>query len=147
MPFEPLPSGNGTGGAESLPERKPDKVAKSQFILTGFDQTGGIRIYAFECIGDGRRIDYTVEVNLALIPGYGIRIQELPLLCRELLQQRVEPDELSAVTFTEQHMRSHAERRTAAREEAALRKKPARHPVSANLGASWRGPSPATPFR
>jgi hypothetical protein len=125
---------------ESLAERKPDKVVKTQFILTGFNQTAGIRIYAFEAIGDGRRIDYTVEVDLALIPGYGIRIQELPLLCRDLLQQRVEPDELSALTFTEQHMRSHAQRRAAAREEAEQRKKPGRHPGNANSGSAWRGP-------
>jgi hypothetical protein len=123
---------------ESPIERKQDKTPKTQFILTGFSQSAGIRIYAFECIGDGRRIDYTVEVDLALIPGYGIRIQELPLLCRELLQQRVAPDEISAVTFTEQDMRGHAERRAAAREEAEQRKKPPRHPVNANPGAAWR---------
>jgi len=140
MPFEPLPPGNGTGGGESSPERKPDKAVKPQFILTGFDQTGGIRIYAFECIGDGRRIDYTVEVNLALIPGYGIRIQELPLLCRELLEQRMEPEDISALSFTEQDMRSHAARRTAAREQAEQKKKAVRHPVSANTGAGWRVP-------
>jgi hypothetical protein len=86
---------------ESLPERKQDKDTKTQFILTGFSQTAGIRTYAFEGIGDRGRADYTVEVDLALIPGYGIRIQDLPLLCRELLQQRVEPDEISALTFTD----------------------------------------------
>jgi hypothetical protein len=57
-------------------------------------------------------------VDLALIPGYGIRIQDLPLLCRELLQQRVESDEISALTFTEQDMRGLAERRATEREKA-----------------------------
>jgi len=76
-------------------------------------------------------------VDLALIPGYGIRIQD-PLLCRELLQQRVEPDEISAVTFTEQDIRSHAERRATEREEAEHRKKPPRRPANANPGAGWR---------
>jgi hypothetical protein len=121
-----------------LTQRKQDNGAKPQFILRGFRQTGGIRIYAFEGIGDGHRADYTVEVDLALIPGYGIRIQDLPLLCRELLQQRVEPDEISAVTFTEQDMRSHAERRATEREEAEHRKKPPRRPANANPGAGWR---------
>ena len=79
-------------------------------------------------------------MDLALIPGYGIRIQDLPLLCRELLQQRVEPDEVSALTFTEQDMRSLAERRATEREKAEQRKKPARHPANANPGASWRNP-------
>ncbi|HWS95008.1 MAG TPA: hypothetical protein VN620_00830 [Candidatus Methylomirabilis sp.] len=123
---------------EGSTPRKQDNGAKTQFILRGFSQTGGIRIYDFEGIGDGRRADYTVEVDLALIPGYGIRIQDLPLLCRELLQQRVEPDEISALTFTEQDMRCHAERRATEREEAEQRKKPPRHPANANPGAAWR---------
>ncbi|SRR5579871_603182 len=125
---------------DSATERKQEKSGKTQYILTGFSQTAGIRIYAFEGIGEGRRMDYTVEVDLALIPGYGIRIQELPLLCRDLLQQRVEPDESSAFKFTEQEMRSHAEKLSIAREEAEQRKKPARHPTNTNAGAGWRAP-------
>ena len=125
---------------ENLTERKEDKGAKTQYILTGFDQAAGIRIYAFEGIGDGQRIDYTVEVDLALIPGYGIRIQDLPLLCRELLERRVEPAEMSALTFTEHDMRGHAERLATARELAEQKKKQGRHPVSANTGAAWRAP-------
>jgi hypothetical protein len=123
---------------ESSPEPKPDKDANIQFILTGFSQTAAIRIYAFEGISDRRRMKYTVEVNLALIAGYGIRIQDLPLLCRELLQQRV--DEISALTFTEQDMRGQAEKRTAEREAAEQKKKPPRHPANPNPGASWRAP-------
>jgi hypothetical protein len=108
---------------EGLTPQKQDNGAKTQFILRGFSQTRGIRIYTFEGSGDGRRVDYTVEVDLALIPRYGIRIQDLPLLCRELLQQRVGPDEISSVTFTEQDMRSLAERRATEREEAEHRKR------------------------
>ena len=122
---------------EGLTPRKQGS-ATPQFILRGFSQTGGIRIYAFEGIGDGRRTDYTVEVDLTLIPGYGIRIQDLPLLCRELLQQRVVPDEIGSVIFTEQDMRSHAERRAAERDEAEHRKKLPRRPANPNPGAGWR---------
>ena len=109
---------------EGLTPRKQDNGAKTQFILRGFSQTRGIRIYTFEGIGDGRRADCTVEVELALIPGYGIRIQDLPLLCRELLQQRAEPDKISSVTLTEQDMRSFAERCATKREAAEHSKKP-----------------------
>ncbi len=123
---------------ESTPTRRPEPAGKPHYIFTGFSQTAGIRIYAFECVGDGRRVDYTVKVDLALIAAYGIRIQDLPLLCRDLLQQRIEPVELSCLTFTEQDMRSHAERRATAKEEALQKKKPARHPVNTNPGASWR---------
>jgi hypothetical protein len=121
-------------------ERKQDAAANLQFFLTGFTQTAGIRTYAFQGRAEARRIDYTVEVDLALIPGYGIRIQELPLLCRELLQQRTEPDEISAFVFTEQRMRSHAERLSIAREDAERRKKQPRRIGSVNPAANYRFP-------
>ena len=128
---------------DSSTERKKEEGAKPQFLLTGFTQAAGIRIYAFEGRIDARRIDYTVEVDLALIPGYGIRIQDLPLLCRELLQQRAQPDEISAVVLTEQRMRSHAEKLAVAREETEHRKKQPRHLASADadtgpLCDSWK---------
>jgi hypothetical protein len=123
---------------EGLTPRQHDNGAKTQFILRGFSQTREVRIYTFEGIGDGRRADYTVEVDLALIPHCGIRIQDLALLCRELLQQRVDPKEISSVTFTEQDMRNLAERRATEREEAEQRKKPPRRPANANPGATWR---------
>ena len=110
---------------------------KAQFFLTGFAQAAGIRTYAFQGRIDASRIDCTVEVDLALIPGYGIRIQELPLLCRELLQQQTQPDEISAVVFTEQRMRSHAEKLAAARHEAEHKKQP-RHFASADAETGWR---------
>ena len=122
---------------DSSAERKKEEAAKPQFLLTGFTQAAGIRIYAFEGRIDARRIDYTVEVDLALIPGYGIRIQDLPLLCRELLQQWAQPDEISSVVFTEQQMRSHAEKLAVARDEAEHRKKQARHFASADVGTGW----------
>lgn len=119
-------------------ERKKEEAAKPQFLLTGFTQAAGIRIYAFEGRIDAKRIDYTVEVDLALIPGFGIRIQDLPLLCRELLQQRSQPDETSSVVFTEQRMRSHAEKLAVAREEAEHRKKQPRHLAGADADTGWR---------
>ena len=96
---------------------------KQQFFLTGFSQAAGIRTYAFQCRMDATWNAYTVEVDLALIPGFGIRIQELPLLCRELLQQQSQPVEKSAVVLTEQRMRSHAERLAVARQEAEHKRK------------------------
>ena len=122
---------------EGLTPRKQDNGSKTQFILKGFRQTRGIRIYTFEVSGDGRRTDCTVEVDLALIPRYGIRIQDLPLLCRELLQQQAQPDEKCAVVFTEQRMRSHAEKLAAARREAEHKKQP-RHVASADAETAWR---------
>jgi len=116
----------------------PKEGGKAQFFLTGFAQAAGIRTYAFQRRIDARRIDCTVEVDLALIPGYGIRIQELPLLCRELLQQQTQPDEISAVVFTEQRMRSHAEKLAAARQEAEDKKKQRKHLGSPDAETGWR---------
>ena len=56
-------------------------------------------------------------------------------MCRELLQQQVQPDQITAVVFTEQRMRSHAERLAVARVEAEHRKKQPRHLASADGGA------------
>jgi len=111
---------------------------KAQFFLTGYTQAAGIRIYAFQGRVDSSRMDYTVEVDLALIPGYGIRIQELPLLCRELLQQHVQPDEISALVFTEQRMRNHAEKLAAARQEAEHKRKQPKHLGTADAETAWR---------
>jgi hypothetical protein len=115
---------------DSTTARKKEEGVKIEFLLTGFTQAAGIRTYTFEGRIDARRTDYTVAVDLALIPGYGIRIQDLPLLCRELLLQQEQPDDISAVVFTEQRMRSHAEKLALAREAAEHRKKP-RHLASA----------------
>lgn len=123
---------------DSSIERTKEDGAKRQFLLTGFTQTAGIRIYAFEGRLDAARVDCTVEVDLALIPRYGIRIQDLPLLCRELLQQRTEPGEMTAVVFTEQRMRSHVETLAMAREEAEHKKKQPRHLASADAASGWR---------
>jgi hypothetical protein len=112
---------------ETSTERNQNENSKPQFLLTGFTQTAGIRIYGFEGIVDARRISYTVAVDLALIPCYGIRIQDLPLLCRRLLQQQAERGEIGAFVLTEQNMRSHAEELAIMRGDVEHRKKQRRH--------------------
>jgi hypothetical protein len=96
-----------------------------RFILLGYDQDAGIRMYAFQGLGEGTRTNFTVGVDLALIPGFGIHIQELPLLCRELLEREGEAEDSCALTLSEGEMRVYADVRAAAR-EAAKKKKPRR---------------------
>jgi hypothetical protein len=120
-------------------ERKRDEEAKFQFLLTGFTQNAGIRKYSFDGRVETRKVGYTVDVELALLPVYGIRIQDLPLMCRELLQQRPQPDEVTAHVFTEQRMRSHAEKITLAREEAE-RKKKSKRAESEAAQSSYQAP-------
>ncbi len=115
-----------------------------QFILTGFTQDLAFRVFAFERMGlDRVRTKYAVRADLALVRRYGIQVQELPLLCRNLLQQRDESQESHTFIFTEDDMCLHAKDRAAARDAAAHKRKPPRRPPSENVGAAWRGHHPA----
>jgi len=117
--------------------------AKMQFILTGFTQDLGCRVFAFEGINVDRiRTPFTVRADLALIRRYGIQIQELPLLCRSVLERRDEASEAQTFTFTEDEMRTWATARATAKDEAAQRRKPPRRHSTEGLGAAWRAPQP-----
>ncbi len=114
-----------------------------QFILTGFTQDREFRVFAFEGIAADRvRTAFTVRADLALSRTYGIRLQELPLMCRGILESREEGEEQSALTFTEEAMRLHASNCIAARALAAQKKKAPRRPATETNGAAWRSPQP-----
>jgi hypothetical protein len=124
-----------------------------QYILTGFTQDTGFRVFAFEGVAVGQiRTVFTVRADLALSRRYGIAMQELPLLCRSLLDRQEEGSQddsgeqpaldKHALTFTEEEMRAWADKRAADRALAALKKKAPRRPVVENAGAAWRGPQP-----
>jgi hypothetical protein len=122
-----------------------------QYILTGFSQDMGFRVFTFERIGDDRlRTKFTVKADLSLIRRYGIRLQELPLMCRGLLDRRDEGGEegrdvskdLRSLIFTEDDMGVYAKNCTAVKEAAAQKRKPPRRPPSENIGAAWRAPQP-----
>lgn len=116
-----------------------------QFILTGFTQDMAFRVFAFERMGlDRVRTKYAVKADLGLVRRYGIQVQELPLLCRNLLMRSDDGEETHrSFTFTEDDMCLHAKDRAAARDAAALKRKPPRRPASENVGAAWRGHHPA----
>src|SRR6185437_6277359 len=60
-----------------------------QFTLTGFRHDSGLRVFQFQGIAAGKtRSDFFISADLTLIRTYGIRIQELPLLCLRVLEQR-----------------------------------------------------------
>jgi len=108
-----------------------------QFVLTGFTQDKGFRVFAFEGIGTGQlRVAFTVRADLDLTRRYGIRLQDLPLICREVLEHRTEGEQQRALTFTEDAMRIRANSIAAARDEAAQHRKPARRPSPTN-GSAW----------
>jgi hypothetical protein len=119
----------------------PVRSVKMQFILTGFTQELGFRVFAFERMGEDRiRTRWTVSADLALSRRYGIRLQELPLMCRGLLERGDVIEETRAIIFSEELMRTCADERAAAKEGAAHKRKAPRRPVVENPGAAWRGP-------
>ncbi len=110
-----------------------------QYTLTGFTHDMGFRVFAFECVGDDRtRTEYRVRADLALTRKYGIRIQELPLLCRRLLERREGSDPQRTYTYAESDMCLRAD--ASAIEAATQKKRTPRRPPSANVGTAWRGP-------
>jgi hypothetical protein len=83
-------------------------------ILVGPTHARHLRIVAVEGVDPKRtRTEYRVQADLSLIRRYGIPIQELPLLCRGVLDQRAESVNGRTLTFTEADMRLYAAARSA----------------------------------
>src|SRR3954453_5965160 len=95
---------------------------KTHYVLNGFSEEQGFRVFMFDSISADRvhmvRRPFTVRIDMALARKHGIRLQELPLLCRSILERDNADQEQQAFTYTEEDMRLHVDR-IAAREEAA----------------------------
>jgi hypothetical protein len=89
----------------------------------------------------------TVKADLGLSRRYGIQMQELPLLCRNLLERSDNEAETHTFTFSENDMCLHAKDRASAKEAAAQRRKSPRRTPSENVGAAWRGHQPVQAAR
>lgn len=119
-----------------------------QFILTGFTQDLAFRVFAFERLGSDRvRTKMTVKADLAMTRRYGIQMQELPLLCRNLLERSDSGAETHTLIFSEDDMCMHAKGRASAKEAALQRRKTPRRAPSENVGAAWRGHQAVQPTR
>ena len=97
-----------------------------QYLLTGFSNDIGFRVFAFDVIGDDRvRITYSVRADLTLARKYGITLQELPLLCRGVLEQRIFVSKVERrFTYTEAEMSIHADARAVRAEKLKAARKP-----------------------
>jgi hypothetical protein len=115
------------------------KERQMQFTLTGFTPRAGFRVFAFQGVAqDQSRSEFTVSADLSLTRNYGILVQELPLLCRELLEQRSEAGGTDrALILTEDDMRLRADHRASDKAEAdrrkSLRKTPPRRPAAPTI--------------
>jgi hypothetical protein len=114
-----------------------------EFVFSGFRDVRTIREFSFERVADDRsRSKVTVDADMSLARKYKILMQDLPLLCRRLLDSLEDNGFSERVTFSEQHMTALV---NAAR-EAAERKPARRHrPPSAATGQAWRGPQAHPP--
>jgi len=108
-----------------------------EFVFAGFRQFDNIRRYYFDAVGEDRRPQQvTVDADLNLIRKYKIPLQELPLLCRRLLQGRAK---LETIMFTESDMVRYANERAAEANALMEKRKAHRPPVPSNVGQAWRG--------
>lgn len=120
-----------------------ERSANVQFMLAGFTQEIGFRVFAFRRGGvNVDAAEYTVRADLSLSRRYGIPMQELPLLCRRVLEQRGEDDASRLLTFTEAEMSSYAKDCAVARAAAAEKKRSHRRPPNDNNGIAWRTQQP-----
>ena len=111
-----------------------------RFVLTGFTEVTGFRVFTFEGIAEDRtRRTFAVSTNLALTRRYDIQLQELPLLCRELLERCDEHEKKRTFTYTEAEMVLHASS-CAAEQEARKRKNPHTKSHGKPVGVAWRTP-------
>lgn len=121
--------------------RVTDGISKMQFVLTGFTPDTGFRVFAFQGVGaDRTRTEFTVRADLDLSRRYGIRVQELPLLCRGLLERRDEGEQEHTLTFTEEEMLLHAKSCAAERDAAQKKRSMRRPPPPSQVGTGWRAP-------
>lgn len=107
-----------------------------EFMLAGFKEGDGVRKYRFDWVAaDRSRRAVIVCADVSLARKHEIRVQELPLLCRRLLDTIGETELAAAITLTEDHMIAiQAAARTAAEKKPH---KPPRRP-SPRAGEAWR---------
>ena len=128
------------GAAQAIQYR--EMPSSPDFTLIGFSQQGSVRHFAFQCRNDDwSHSDFTVDADTNLIRRYGISLQELPLLCRRLLEETLPVTPGCALIFGEEKMQRHADQREARERIAQVKNRPPRKPNSDNLGQAWRGPS------
>lgn len=88
----------------------PGENTNMAFILLGFSQEDTVRHFAFERIGaDGTRGQFKVDADLRMVKEFNIKVQELPLICRRMLESQPVEMEAQDLTLTEDNMRLFAE--------------------------------------
>lgn len=92
------------------------------YILTGFKQDLGFRVFSFERAGTEPRSTSTVRADIGLARKHGILMQELPLLCRAVLEHGTDDGAVRSQTYSEEAMQACVGARRMQRELAARKK-------------------------
>jgi hypothetical protein len=120
-------------------------VPGKEFVFTGFRQESDIRRYTFQIIAEDRtQTKVTVGADLSLLRKHRIPLQELPLLCRRLLENST-GGKAGTLMFTEKDMLGYVSERNAAEHVAELKRRAHRTPVSSRAGQAWRTAGKAGP--
>jgi|SRR5579871_898977 len=107
-----------------------------EFMLTGFRQDENVRRYTFQGVdADRKRSEFTVGVDLSLVRKHRIPMQELPLLCRGVLQGRPSEEAAVPLMYTEKDMLGYTVKRAAEREAAEQKKRTHPRPPLPNRAA------------
>ncbi|MFN0102366.1 MAG: hypothetical protein ACKV2U_09790 [Bryobacteraceae bacterium] len=94
-----------------------------EYQFTGFTHNGEFREFAFNGIDEARnKTAFKVVADLSLSRKYNIAVQELPLLCRRLLEQMPEGSGPCTLTFSEADMKVLVTARAAAQRQNVHKK-------------------------
>ena len=111
------------------------------FVFTGFRQDDSLRHYLFQSVTRPSE-KFTVGADLNLVRKHSIPLQELPLLCRRLLEAKDEPLNSPSLVFTEQDMLGYVEKRARAAHDAELKRRKFRIAASRRIGEAWQSKAP-----
>lgn len=115
------------------------KFPQTRFTYVGFAEKQGARIFSYQMTCEDRsKIDFTVATDLMLARSYHISLQELPLMCRAILDAIQEVGAARAYALTEQDMQSHAARLAERADEAKRKRAPRRPHATQAVGSGWR---------
>ena len=104
-------------------------------LLVGFRENANIRAFVFNCVQPNHsKTQVVVSADVSLARRYKIALQELPLICKRLLESTPGDNVEAAITLTEERMsRILSERLDAAAKKPTKTSRPA-----PQAGRAWR---------
>lgn len=109
------------------------------FTLQGFSHRDTVRVFRFLRVDSAFvRTRFTVDVDLHSLSEFNIPVQEAPLMCLHLLENRSETDDERRLALTREDMRVFADARTLSQIRKPRRWAMSQTPSTANRPAAPR---------